>query len=84
MIKKTNDPAALSARIDTVSTENANLKPSIAESAAKSSLLQSLWSSLKFKPDAVDSENSQAVYDLHNAVAEEQSDRESRESNLLI
>jgi hypothetical protein len=42
--KKTNDPAALSARIDTVSTENANLKTSIAENAAKFSLLQSPWS----------------------------------------
>ncbi len=73
--KKTNDPAALSARIDTISTENANLKKSIAESAAKSSLLHSPWSSFKFKPDAIDSQNTQIVCDLNNAVAEEQSDR---------
>jgi len=57
--KKTNDPAALSARIDTVSTESANLKSSIAENAAMSSLLLSMWSSLKLKPDAADSENAQ-------------------------
>jgi len=82
--KKINDPDALSARIDTISTKNANLKTSTAESAAKSSLLQSPWSSFKFKPVAIDSQNTQIVCDLHNAVAEEQSERESRESNLLI
>ncbi len=33
--KKTNDPAALSARIDSISTENANLKTSIAMDSAQ-------------------------------------------------
>ncbi len=42
-----------------------------------------LWSSL-FKSPSADPVKKQAVHDLHNAVASEQADRQSRESNLLF